>query len=287
MNADEAELLQRVFAREPGAFEALLERYRALIYSVFHGPSFRFPYDYMEDLYQGFVLALSRDDYRKLRAFEGRNKASLATFLQVVTTRYALDERRKWRRHPRGWGDAGRDDDEPRFEQADTTTPPPDAPTLEQEQLDTFHNLLFSLDWKRISAVLWVFRDVQREFIAEVMSTSRANIDALYKRAKDQMTDLFAGGAGERQVRRADPEVLTPEIQEALRGLLVHPLQRIHQALLQPGAKRDALLGMVLAEYPRFLCSRAELAKIAGKEPVEQACLRVLAETRRRLGGAA
>ncbi len=283
MKNEEAKLLQAVFDQEPGAFEALLDRYRALIYSVFHGPIFSFKADEMDDLYQSFVVALTHRDYRKLRAFEGRNKASLATFLQVVTTRFALDERRKWARQPRGYGTAGLDREQTMPDSEDEDAQQPDEPALQQEQLDTFHNLLFSLDWKRISAVLWVFRDVQREEIAVVMSTSRANIDALYKRAKDQMSDLHASGAGSRRVRQADPEVLTDPVADLLREVLPYPAKRVHRELLQPDAKRDALLGMVLTEYPRFLCSKAELMKLADTQDLQEQAVTVLGGLIRRL----
>jgi RNA polymerase sigma factor (sigma-70 family) len=283
MTPEEKQLLDAVFAREPGALEALLDRYRALIYSVFHGPSFRFPYDFLDDLYQSFVLALTQKDFHKLRAFEGRNSASLATFLQVVATRFALDERRKWHRHPRGRGQAGLGEDELILDIEDTEGASPDEPALNQEELDTFHNLLFSLDWKRISAVLWVFRSITRERIAEVMATSRANIDALYKRAKDQMTELYQSGAGLRRTRATDPEVITPEVRAALRRLLRYPTGALHEALLRPGARRRALLGMVLLNYPRFRCSRQELARIADSVDLEGTCLGILEEVRARL----
>ncbi len=280
MNVDERDLLQEVFEAREGAFARLLERYRPLIYSVFASPGLDFPRDFHDDLFQSFVLALRAGDYRKLRAFEGRNACSLATFLQVVATRFALDERRKFRRQPRGYGEAGREDDEPVREPEDKATPRPDAPSLDKEQHDIFHNLLFSLDWKRVSAVLWVFRDVQRERIAEVMATSRANIDALYKRAKDQMSSLYADGAYSRLPRLPDTSVLTPAVSAALKDLLAVPPGTLQDALLQPGAKRRALLGLVLVLYPRFLCNRRELAKLAKlpEEAVEAECLSILRE---------
>jgi RNA polymerase sigma factor (sigma-70 family) len=266
---DEKELLDQIFAGEPGAFEALLARYRGLIFAIISAPGFDFPRDYLDDIFQSFVVALSRNDYRKLRSFEGRNAATLATFLQVVATRFALDERRRWRRQPRGRGEAGRDDDDPSWEVEDADGATPDQPSLDREQIDTFHNLLFSLDWKRVSAVLWVFRDVPRERIAEVMSTSRANIDALYKRAKDQMARFYAEGNYRRKGRSADPAVLCPAVVERLEILLRHPGQALSGALLRPGAKRRALLGLVLLDYPRYLCSTAELARM-GKVPKER-----------------
>ena len=286
MNPQEQQLLSQVFAGEAGAFEALLERYRALIYSVFWSPGLDFPRDYHDDLFQAFVVKLAANDFHKLRAFEGRNACSLATFIQVVATRFALDERRRWRRQPRALGLGGRDDDSPTFEHADPSAPMPEGASLDREQADAFHNLLFSLDWKRISAVLWVFRDVTREHIAEVMGTSRANIDALYKRAKDQMTALYSQGSFKKKGREADPQVLTPAVEARLRALLPHPSRTLFQAVLQPGAKRRALLGLVLLDYPRYRCNRAELARLAKVKPdeVEAVCLSVLDELLERLG---
>jgi RNA polymerase sigma factor (sigma-70 family) len=280
MNVDEKELLDGVFAGVDGAFARLLERYRPLIYSVFAAPGLSFPRDFHDDLFQSFVLALRNADYRKLRAFEGRNDCSLATFLQVVATRFALDERRKFRRQPRGFGEAGREDDEPLREIEDPHDSHPDAASLDKEQLDIFHNLLFSLDWKRVSAVLWVFRDVQRERIADVMATSRANIDALYKRAKDQMASFVSAGAYSRLPRLPDATVLTPDVRRALRELLDVPPADLQECLLQNGAKRRALLGLVLILYPRFNCNRRELARLTKlpEEAVEAECLSVLAE---------
>jgi len=281
---DDKQLLEEVFVGRDGAFEELLARYRSLVYSVFAAPGFRFPRDFLDDLFQSFVLALANRDYRKLRAYQGRNSASLATFLQVVATRFALDERRKFQRHPRGRGQAGMQDDELVWEFEDPDAPAPAATSLDQEELDTFHSLLFLLDWKRISAILWVFRDVQRERIAEVMATSRANIDALYKRGKDQMTRFFAEDAYPKRGRGPDPEVLTEAVSDALARLLPVPTRALYEGLLQPGAKRRALLGLVILDYPRFLCTRVELARLAGTEDVEAACLDVLGELADRTG---
>jgi RNA polymerase sigma factor (sigma-70 family) len=286
LNPQEKQLLSQVFAGEADAFAALLERYRALIYSVFWAPGFDFPRDYLDDLFQGFVVKLSANDFHKLRAFEGRNECSLATFLQVVATRYALDERRRWRRQPRALGQGGRDEDETPRDHADPKAVAPEGASLDRERIDGFHNLLFSLDWKRVSAVLWVFREVTREQIAEVMGTSRANIDALYKRAKDQMTLLHSQGSYRRRAREADPQVLTPAVETRLRALLPVPSRTLFAAVLQPSAKRRALLALVLLDYPRYRCSRGEVAKIAKVKPaeVEATCLSVLDDLAERLG---
>ena len=282
MKADEKELLQRVLTSQPGAFEDFLERYRALIYSVFYGRGYDFPADYMNDVYQSFVLALRNQDYRKLRAFQGRNNCSLATFLQVVASRFALDELRKWKRHPRGRGSA-QDDDEFLSDFEDTGDVDPVRTSLDQEQVDIFHNLLFSLEWKRISVVLWVLRGIQREVVADVMDTSRANIDALYKRAKDQMTRFFAEGTYSRERREADPRVLTPDMKAAMRRLLRVPPRKLWKALLLPAAKERAILGLILAHYADYLCTLEELERLAGGADPILLGLEVLDEVGQRL----
>lgn len=282
MKLEEQALLDAVFAHEPGADEALIERYRGLLYSVFHAPGFGFPSDYVDDLFQSFVLSLIKDDYAKLRAFEGRNQCSLATFLQTVATRFVLDERRKWQRAPRALGESGDDEEGTRvFE--DEEGAGPDAALIDSERLDTFHNLLFSLDWKRTSAILWVFRGITRERIAEVMSTSRANIDALFKRGKDQMIERVGQGQAPTRARETDAEVLSPVVQDLLAQLFAVPLPALHDALLRRGSGRRALLGLVLVEYPRFRCSRAEIARIANTDDIGPVCEAVLGELVTRL----
>jgi len=278
MDTDEKELLKQVIHHEPGAFEAFLDRYRSLIFSVFYGKGFAFPRDYMEDVYQSFVLALTKNDYHKLRAYQGRNNCSVATFLQIVATRFALDELRKWKRHPRGRGNITVDDEEFELDVEDHRDIDPVSENLANEELDIFHNLLFGLEWKRVSVVLWVFRAISRERVAEVMDTSRANIDALYKRAKDQMTQRFADGSYSKAAREPDDQVLTPAIRDLLRPLLVVPSRQLQQALLQPAAKHRAIVGLVLIEYAHFRCSAAEIGRLAGGEDPAETCESVLRE---------
>ena len=49
----------------------------------------------LDDFRQDLLLALFSDDGRKLRQYEGRNGASLATWLRVVVTRFAIDRIRR------------------------------------------------------------------------------------------------------------------------------------------------------------------------------------------------
>ncbi len=277
MKPDEKLLIDRVLAAEEGAFDDFITRYRALIYSVLYKRGFGFPNDYLDDIYQSFILAVAKDDFRKLRAFQGRNNCSLATFLQVVTTRFALDELRKWKRHPRGRGQVS-DNDEATLQIEDPHGNTPLLENLDSERQDLFHNLLFNLEWKRVSVVLWVFQGVSRETIADVMATSRANIDALYKRAKDQMAQAFADGNYSRETREADDRVLSTDVRRALRGLVGTPKQQLHRALLQSGARERAVIGLILSNYSQFKCSLEEFQSLSKGAQMPELLHTVLAD---------
>jgi hypothetical protein len=73
---------------------------------------------------------------------------------------------------------------------------------------------------------------------------------------------------------------LTPAVRTALRDLLDVPQSDLQECLLQNGAKRRALLGLVLILYPRFNANRRELARLAKvpEDGVEAECLSVLSE---------
>ena len=86
------------------------------------------------------------------------------------TTRFALDELRKWKRHPRGRGNITVDDEEFELDVEDHRDIDPVSENLANEELDIFHNLLFGLEWKRVSVVLWVFR-AAHQVITSVTAT--------------------------------------------------------------------------------------------------------------------
>ena len=106
--------------------------------------------------------------------------------------------------------------------------------------------------------------------VADVMATSRANIDALYKRAKDQMARAFAQGEHSTARREADPRLLTPAIQRLRRDLLDTSPPDLNRALLQPATKERAVMGLVMSNYDRFKVSLEEMEQLArGADPLQ------------------
>ena len=94
-----ADVLRRCLAGDPDAREAFVLRTRGLIrwalVVTFRRYGRPLGDDDLEDFGQEVLLALFHDDARKLRQYEGRNGASLATWLRVVVIRFAIDRIRK------------------------------------------------------------------------------------------------------------------------------------------------------------------------------------------------
>ncbi len=95
----DAELLSRCLAGNPTAREEFVEKTRGLIHWALVVTFQRYERplgeEDLDDFRQDLLLALFSDDGRKLRQYEGRNGASLATWLRVVVTRFAIDRIRR------------------------------------------------------------------------------------------------------------------------------------------------------------------------------------------------
>lgn len=90
--ADDAKLIQRCLAHEPGAWNDFVDRYLGLIYRIIlhtahhRGVTLR-PED-VEDLAAEVLLQLVANNYATLRRFQGRS--SLSTYLTVIGRRACI-----------------------------------------------------------------------------------------------------------------------------------------------------------------------------------------------------
>jgi len=96
---EEKEFIQRCLKQERGAWDEFVDKYSRLIYnyiySVFKIKGYRFSSDTINDLFQEIFLSLIKDNFHKLRQFKGRNNASLASWLRIITINFCLDYLRK------------------------------------------------------------------------------------------------------------------------------------------------------------------------------------------------
>ncbi len=96
--------LARCRAGEPGVREEFVAEYGALVRfamsSVLRQSGSAHDVEDTEDLFQNLLLAFFEDDCRRLKLYDGRSGASLATFIRVCATRQTLDYLRSVRRQP-------------------------------------------------------------------------------------------------------------------------------------------------------------------------------------------
>jgi len=95
----EREFIQRCLKHDKAAWDEFVDRYSRLIYnyiySVFKIKGFTPSSDAVEELFQEVFLSLIKDNFQKLRQFRGRNNASLASWLRIITINFCLDHLKK------------------------------------------------------------------------------------------------------------------------------------------------------------------------------------------------
>jgi RNA polymerase sigma factor (sigma-70 family) len=100
---DDLEFVKRCVSSDKLAWDEFVERYSRLIYnyiySVFKVKGISLPdQDNVNDLFQGLLLSLVKDNFRKLKSFKGKNGCTLASWLRQVTINFTLDYSRSLRK---------------------------------------------------------------------------------------------------------------------------------------------------------------------------------------------
>jgi len=93
---DDLRLVRRCLRREKRAWDEFIQRFSGLIYSyilsVFKSrASYQFKVNNIDDAFQEIFLLLTKDNYRKLKTYQGRNGCSLASWLRQVVINFSLD----------------------------------------------------------------------------------------------------------------------------------------------------------------------------------------------------
>ena len=97
----ELEFIRRCLNHEKAAWDEFVDKYSRLIYnyiySVFKIKGLRFSQDTVNELFQEIFLNLTKDNFKKLRQYKGKNNASLASWLRIITINFCLDYVKKYR----------------------------------------------------------------------------------------------------------------------------------------------------------------------------------------------
>ncbi len=99
---NEQEFIRRCLKSDKAAWDEFVDKYSRLIYnyihSVFKVRGINPSADTVSDIFQEIFLNLIKDNFYKLRQFKGKNNATLASWLRVVTINFCLDYFKKKKR---------------------------------------------------------------------------------------------------------------------------------------------------------------------------------------------
>ncbi len=99
---EDLEFIQKCVQGDKRLWDEFVDRYSRLIYNYINcilrqkNPHLA-TQENISDIFQEIFLALSRDNFKKLKSFKGRNGCSLASWLRQVTINFTLDYVRKFR----------------------------------------------------------------------------------------------------------------------------------------------------------------------------------------------
>ncbi|MBM3255043.1 MAG: sigma-70 family RNA polymerase sigma factor [Candidatus Omnitrophica bacterium] len=99
---DDLEFVKRCVSSDKLAWDEFIDRYSRLIYNYIYsvlrvkGINLS-PQDNVNDIFQGILLSLVKDNFKKLRSFKGKNGCTLASWLRQVTINFTIDYLRSLR----------------------------------------------------------------------------------------------------------------------------------------------------------------------------------------------
>ncbi|MBM3245796.1 MAG: sigma-70 family RNA polymerase sigma factor [Candidatus Omnitrophica bacterium] len=92
---DDLEFVQRCVAADKKSWDEFVNKYSRLIYNYIHSvlkiKGYPATEEAVNDLFQEIILALVKDNFKRLRTFKGRNGCSLASWLRQVSVNFTID----------------------------------------------------------------------------------------------------------------------------------------------------------------------------------------------------
>jgi len=96
---DDIDLIQGCISGDKNSWDIFAERFSRLIYDsiirTFRKYGADFNQDILDDLHNDVFVALLDNDYRAIRAYEGKNGCKLASYIRTIAVRKTIDFLRK------------------------------------------------------------------------------------------------------------------------------------------------------------------------------------------------
>ncbi len=270
-NKDMNAFISRLVSGDRTTWDEFVERFSKLIYKIFNNPGFRFTRDQIDDLFEDFFLEILKKNYRKIRLYEGRNNCKFPSYLRTIATRMAID-RRKELDKKKMMSLHGPVDEQGKYELVDLIPAGCDEPMkqlIDEEERRQLKWTIFNLDSLKclVTILVTYHKSMKRERLAELLSTSRQNVDVIYKRAKDKVKQMAvkAGAAvnQERETLEWDDDVLVQRDHIAVQD----PSMLMDRAVRELDVPDELLIGLLFINAPILEPTPNKLAMLFKSDP--------------------
>ncbi|MHC4941810.1 MAG: RNA polymerase sigma factor [Planctomycetota bacterium] len=179
------------------AWDEFITCFNRLIYKVFWTRSFGFSREEIDELFHDFLVSMMENNYKKVRLFEGRNNCSFASYLKKIAINMAIDRKKKLVRHRMASLNKpleGRDKEKGKAlgDLVDSGALAPEEAVIDEEEAGQYLEALYQLAPQRlIVVVMIIYHDYDREALGRLLKTSRANVDVIFNRSKEQLKELL------------------------------------------------------------------------------------------------
>lgn len=195
---DEQELLRRCLRHDKGAWDEFVSRYSRLIYnyihSVFRVKGSSLSQDTAADIFQEIFLNLTKENFRKLRQFEGRNNASLASWLRIITINFCLDYLRKAKPPLLSLDEEFGNEAGVLKDILPGRRIPPDAELLKQDRLRHLFECIDSLSTQdRYLLEMHIYQGISLDSLRASLGISRSAVDMRKLRLLKRLKECFKG----------------------------------------------------------------------------------------------
>jgi|GEM_PF-2537738 len=247
------EFINKLVSGSKERWKEFLDRYSRLIYKTFHAPSFGFSREEIDDLFNDFMVLIIARNYRKIRLFEGRNNCSFPSYLRKIAVNLAIDRQKQLARkkvvslnQP-----SPRSDSDELGSFIESRAPLPSLPLEEKEDWQRYLWALYSLDIQKVLViVLVIYHDMGRVEIASLLSTTRQNVDVIFKRAKDRLTDLLATKKSYQSLKTPEKSWDEEFIAQRNRLVLADRDLIFERCLKSLDVPKELLLGLLIINTP-------------------------------------
>jgi len=194
---DDLEFIRNCIQADKHAWDEFVQRYSRLIYSYIYSvlkeKGINLDTSLVDDLFQDVFLHLIKDDFKKLRQYQGKKNCSFAGWLRVVVINFVLDFLRK--KQPRCVSlEEKLDTDTPALKDTlkDERFALSQDIILDEEELKNLSDCIHELDSEdKFFVEMHIYNGMSLENLRAILNISRSAIDMRKQRLIKKLKDCF------------------------------------------------------------------------------------------------